>query len=222
MRLAIARVTSVFLAVGVMTTACRPRPERSEARSMEAEAGPEPSAISQESAPSRAKWVRTRPDQLSERGKATLEQAKRAQKALGSTLMGELTSAVEKGDFARGVEVCKEAAPRVQARVSADHRVELGRTSFKVRNPNNRPPAWAEPYVQARAKEDVILTRSDGELAYLSPIIMGELCTKCHGTAAQMPDDVRRMIADKYPEDEATGFQAGDLRGWFWVRSAGR
>ena len=29
--------------------------------------------------------------------------------------------------------------------------------------------------------------------------------------------EVREALATHYPADQATGFQTGDLRGWFWV-----
>lgn len=132
-------------------------------------------------------------------------------------LMGELMTAVEEGDFSRGVAFCKEAAPRVQEQVATDHRVELGRTSFKIRNPANRPRDWAKPFVDGWVAEDVVLAKGSGELAYLSPIMLAEFCTECHGTADRISDDVKKILAEEYPEDEATGFQAGDLRGWFWV-----
>jgi len=28
---------------------------------------------------------------------------------------------------------------------------------------------------------------------------------------------VREQLSTHYPDDAATGYQAGDLRGWFWV-----
>jgi hypothetical protein len=29
--------------------------------------------------------------------------------------------------------------------------------------------------------------------------------------------DVKEKLATFYPQDQATGFSAGELRGWFWI-----
>ena len=41
------------------------------------------------------------------------------------------------------------------------------------------------------------------------------LCLNCHGV--ELAPDVAGRIAELYPEDRATGFEAGELRGVFWV-----
>lgn len=167
-------------------------------------------------------WTRLAQEELSEQKKAQLEEAQKAQQALASTLMGELKAAVGKGEWAKGIEACKNAAPKVKAKVSDEYDVKIGRTSFKVRNPDNAPSDWRVPFVEARVKEQVLLEGPEGQLGYMAPIMAGEVCMNCHGSAAQIPDDVEEMIAKAYPKDEATGFSAGDLRGWFWVEVADR
>jgi hypothetical protein len=32
-----------------------------------------------------------------------------------------------------------------------------------------------------------------------------------------IPDEVKQTLAKEYPDDQATGFEEGDLRGWFWI-----
>ena len=41
------------------------------------------------------------------------------------------------------------------------------------------------------------------------------LCLTCHGAA--LSPDVEAALAESYPEDHATGYSAGDLRGAFVV-----
>ena len=192
----------------------KPAPEATTESEAEARAKAEVSAASVEPP---EPWKRVDAEELPQSAKARLQEAQKAKKALGQKLMGELTAALQGGDFARGVEVCKKAAPQVAKTVSSEYDVEIGRTSFKVRNPDNEPQGWTEPFVEARVTEDVILTGPENTVAYMSPIKMAEVCTNCHGAAEQIPDEVERMLAEKYPQDEATGFAEGDLRGWFWV-----
>lgn len=165
--------------------------------------------------------TRVEESQLSDSEKQMLTQARQAQKELATRLMGTLKSAVAEGNFERGVEVCKTAAPSLTQSVEDDLEVEIGRTSFKLRNPENAPRPWAEPWVEKRTEENVILRTDAGALHTLSPIRLAEPCVQCHGTAEQIPDEVQAMLAEKYPDDEAIGFAPNDLRGYFWVEVSG-
>ena len=78
-------------------------------------------------------------------------------------------------------------------------------------------PAWAQGLVEERFGEPVYLAGPGGELGALLPIRLKSECQMCHGPAESISDEVRAAIAEHYPEDQATGFTAGDLRGWFWV-----
>ena len=40
-------------------------------------------------------------------------------------------------------------------------------------------------------------------------------CLTCHGSS--LAPDVAAQISDLYPQDRAVGFEAGDLRGVFWL-----
>ena len=49
----------------------------------------------------------------------------------------------------------------------------------------------------------------------MKAIPTGKLCTKCHGT--ELKPEVKAKLAEFYPDDKATGFNKGDLRGAFVV-----
>jgi len=51
----------------------------------------------------------------------------------------------------------------------------------------------------------------------LRPIGTADTCTHCHGTPSSLGPEVRDVLAKAYPADRATGFAAGDLRGWMWA-----
>jgi hypothetical protein len=150
--------------------------------------------------------------------KAHYQKAKAAQMALGSTLMKTLKAAVAEQDYGAGIAACQGAAPVVAEEVAKHQGVAIGRTSFKVRNPNNAPPAWAQAFVDQRVDHEVVLRGPDGQIRVLSPIKVAEPCLTCHGSAEQIPSEVKAKLTELYPEDQATGFAAGDLRGWFWVQ----
>ena len=62
-----------------------------------------------------------------------------------------------------------------------------------------------------------MIALADGHLGVLLPIRLKAQCLMCHGPKEQVLPDVQAAIGRAYPNDQATGFQEGDLRGWFWL-----
>jgi hypothetical protein len=100
--------------------------------------------------------------------------------------------------------------------------MELKRTSFRYRNPDNAPDAAEE--VALTYFEDAMLTggdlppsyiqrASDTEFRFYKPLLLGELCLRCHGSPETLDPDVQAALAERYPTDLATGYGAGDFRG---------
>jgi rubrerythrin len=152
------------------------------------------------------------------------ERAERAREALFGALMGELSQAMAEGGAAQAIEVCAERAPEIADEISRKRGVEIGRTSWKLRNPDNAPPAWAELVLGDRPERATFLVDRTGRLGALLPIRVMANCLACHGSREELAPGVAERVAELYPHDEATGFEAGDLRGWFWVETppAGR
>ena len=140
-----------------------------------------------------------------------------ARDALFGQLSNRLMTAMGDGGPAAAIDVCRDAAPQLAAEVSKAHGVTIGRTSHKLRNPKNAAPAWASSYVESKAEENVLLAAKDGRLGALLPISIQQACLGCHGDAAKLAAPVKEALAAHYPDDQATGFSRGDLRGWFWV-----
>ncbi len=140
-----------------------------------------------------------------------------AARAMGGRLLGELEAALDESGPVGAISVCQERAPVIARETGEEHGVRIGRTSFKLRNPNNTPPSWAEPYVQEEVDQKVLLTSSEGALGVLIPIRLKEPCMMCHGPDGFIAEEVHSAIDEHYPNDSATGFEPGELRGWFWV-----
>lgn len=150
------------------------------------------------------------------------ERAKAAMGSLQSGLLARLQEELRSGGPAAAVGVCRDEAPAIAARVAAEHGVELGRTSHRLRNPVNAPREWARATVEAGAGKsaadvDVVQIDLGERIGFLRPIPTAEACLQCHGPADRLAADVRERIATAYPEDRATGFAAGELRGWMWA-----
>lgn len=149
-------------------------------------------------------------------------------KAYGETLKGELMAAMQSGGPVTAIEVCKVRAPAIAEAVSREHDLDVHRVSLKNRNPANAPNAWQREvllqFEQRRAAgedpaslvwQDTVDTPEGGEFRLMKAIPTAGLCLGCHGEAVAEP--VAEKIAALYPDDRATGFREGDIRGAFVV-----
>lgn len=159
---------------------------------------------------------------LSETQQSRLSEMRAARSSLGQRLSQRLTTTIQSEGIVAAVRVCSEEAPQIAAEISEQYDLNVGRTSFQVRNPDNAPPPqWAQPWVEAREPGPATLIHNeDQQLAELAPIHMAGLCTNCHGARAELDEDLLAALDAAYPEDQATGFEEGELRGWFVVSAA--
>jgi hypothetical protein len=152
---------------------------------------------------------------------AEMSQLLAAKDALFQKLSGRLQEVM----FSRGpsdaIEVCRDEAVGIAQKIGEEKRVHIGRTSVRLRNPKNKPPQWAEPLVEKATEVPTFVKLSNGHAAALLPIKLQTQCLTCHGPKEGIAKDVRDKLAKHYPEDRATEFKEGDLRGWFWVELLG-
>jgi hypothetical protein len=148
---------------------------------------------------------------------AAKERALKARDALFDRLLSELTAAMFTGGPSAAIEVCSQKAPQIAASVGKEQGVAIGRTSFRLRNPANQPPEWATQFVEERVAQPQFVELEGGGTGAFLPIRLKAFCLACHGPKEHLGKDVRERLAELYPDDRATGFRSGDLRGWFWV-----
>ncbi|MGA0266237.1 MAG: c-type heme family protein [Lysobacterales bacterium] len=135
-------------------------------------------------------------------------------------LMGALKTGLQQGPE-QAIDACKMAAPRIASERSVDG-VEMGRASHRLRNPVNAAPGWVRPVLdgylahESAAISAVEVSAGEGRQGYVEPIFMQAApCLMCHGET--LAPAVAEKIRALYPNDQATGFVEGDLRGVFWV-----
>ncbi|HEX5135883.1 MAG TPA: DUF3365 domain-containing protein [Planctomycetota bacterium] len=145
---------------------------------------------------------------------------------LMGALFTELQAALAKGPPEQAIDVCADKAPATAKRIGEETGLSVRRTSLRTRNPGNAPDAWERAWLEkasaggAPAVDDAEVVRGDGgyELRYVRVVRLAEMCTTCHGASGKIPPAVKEAIARRYPEDRATGFAPGDLRGVVSVR----
>jgi hypothetical protein len=139
----------------------------------------------------------------------------RAKDQLAASLMSRLVQAMGEGGPIGAIKVCSQEAPEIAERIGRENGVRIGRTSFRIRNPKNSPPAWALSWVEQKVDSAQFQILDSGATAALFPIRIQPTCLTCHGRDIQ--PEVLDQVARLYPDDHATGFALDDLRGWFWV-----
>lgn len=163
-------------------------------------------------------------------GDAEVEAARTKAADAAAKLMGELftelQTALAKGPPEQAIDVCAERAPAIARRVGRETGLGVRRTALRTRNPANDPDDWERAWLERAAKgkapavDDAEVVRRDGryELRYMRTIRLAEMCVTCHGAPEKIQPAVREAIARRYPQDQATGFAPGELRGAVAVR----
>ncbi len=159
---------------------------------------------------------------------AELDQAKQATAAFGGALKSELVSAMQSGGPIEAIDVCNTRAMLIGEEVSLEQGMTLTRVSLKNRNPDNAPNEWQATVLEsfearkvageapgALAWHEVADTETGQEFRFMKAIPTGAICLQCHGATLAPP--VAEKLAGLYPEDKATGYSEGDIRGAFVV-----
>jgi hypothetical protein len=142
--------------------------------------------------------------------------------AMHDALLWELNSGLEQGGPLLAIKSCHIDSARVAQRVGREEGMAAGRTSDRLRNPTNAPNAWAAPLVNAnagrRAKDVEGFAVDLGDrVGVIRPIALRPICASCHGRPDTFSAAIRAELKDRYPADRATGFEDGEIRGWYWV-----
>lgn len=150
---------------------------------------------------------------------------------LTAQLKAELQQAMQAGGPVAAIDVCRTRAPEIAAQLSQESGAHVGRTALRVRNPanapddlertvllqfaddlaaaNRPPPSPPEAVFELRTPQGI-------ERRYLRAIALQPTCVTCHGKA--LAPAVAAAIRRDYPDDTATGFEPGELRGAVTVR----
>ncbi len=162
-------------------------------------------------------WEPVSADELTAHQQAMADYAGNSRGLMGQRLMGTVMAAAEEGGFGSAVEVCQSEAEPIAEAIAERQGIAIGRTSRKLRNPDNLPPEWAREHVAADEDERFYAIGDEGSLATAIPIHIAAPCMNCHGATEHLADGVEEALAQFYPKDRAVGYEKGELRGWFWV-----
>jgi hypothetical protein len=142
------------------------------------------------------------------------------------TLKPELKKAMKAGGPVHALDVCHVKAPQIAQSVSQRSGWDVKRVSLKPRNPNAEPDAFERKVLaEFEAKKahganpkklehaEKVTENGHTVFRYMKAIPTGGICLTCHGE--QLAPPVAKKIHELYPNDKATGYKAGDIRGAF-------
>jgi hypothetical protein len=144
--------------------------------------------------------------------------------ALVGTLGGRLNARLAAGGPSGAIDFCATEARTLTDSVSATLGPgwEVKRTTARTRNPRNAPDALeaeALQLFQGLADDGEELPRGhvqqtpDGGYRYYMPLRIGPMCLECHGPRESLEPEVRGVLDQRYPADQATAYSDGDFRG---------
>lgn len=138
-------------------------------------------------------------------------------------LQQALSSAIAEVGAVGAIGVCEASAPALAAALSEESGVQVGRIAQRHRNPGNGVPAQlaalyadleSQPVADG-APRLVSAVLGDRQVVLRAIPMRDEPCALCHGKT--IAPEVTAAINAAYPQDRATGFAAGELRGAFLV-----
>lgn len=154
--------------------------------------------------------------------------AKTSIKQVAGALQAELKASIKAGGPVAAIGVCNIQAMPITRQAAVDHDMQVSRVSLNNRNPGNAANDW-----QTAVLESFESQKSNGadisklawsktvdvdggqEFRFMKAIPTGPVCLMCHGS--QISPEVTEAIANLYPQDRATGYSEGDIRGAFVV-----
>ena len=139
-------------------------------------------------------------------------------KTLIKTLGKNMKQYMKKGDIEGAVNFCANNGLGLTDKVSKKlgKNVSIKRISLKYRNPMNKPTKTEARilFMLENSKAPLLTKVSDTEYKFYKPLRIGKpVCLKCHGKGDDIPEIARKTIGNFYPNDNATGYEFGDLRG---------
>jgi hypothetical protein len=141
------------------------------------------------------------------------------------TLSRTLQKAVATGGFEEAINACKQMAPGLTGTYN-NTTTTIERTAIRVRNEANAPNSLEKSQLEffhnlVTANEPVkpkLVVDEKGTVHYFKPILIQPLCLNCHGSEDQdISAALLARLKQEYPNDEATGYAMGDLRGLWHI-----
>ncbi|MFN3229804.1 MAG: DUF3365 domain-containing protein [Asticcacaulis sp.] len=141
-----------------------------------------------------------------------------------SELLTALKTAMASGGPVAAITVCTEQSPAIAARLSEENNAHIQRVALRWRSPAAQPTASERQVLKSWLKapldpqgnpRSIVFQSGRDEVTFMRAIPLKPECQTCHGVNIQ--PEIKATLAESYPDDRATGFRPGELRGAFRI-----
>lgn len=153
-----------------------------------------------------------------------ISDVKEITKSFADSLKAELVAAMQAGGPTNALGVCNIEAMPITAQLSTEKNAQISRVSLKNRNPQNVPNqsqrlvleefnarAANGESIEKMAAVDIRDNHGKKQVTFMKAVPTGGACLACHGQ--QLSPDIKAKLSELYPEDKATGYTLGQVRG---------
>ena len=153
---------------------------------------------------------------------AVIQEGRAIVQSTFGTLSSNLSGALNEGGVSHALEFCNIEAMPLTDSLSTHYGIEIRRASHRPRNPQNQADSLELASIKAYINQleengelkPFVYSRRGQILFHATIRIAGDLCLNCHGDpGTDIAQTDLEVIRNLYPEDEATGFELGELRG---------
>lgn len=136
-------------------------------------------------------------------------------------LKPQLKQALQSGGPVNAIEVCSHQAPKIADALSAESGWNVKRVSLKTRNASRaQADTWEKAVLeqfnqrQAAGEKAPDINHSEASntrYRYMQAQGVQGVCLTCHGESPA--PEVTKALSEYYPDDVATGYALGQIRG---------
>ena len=143
-------------------------------------------------------------------------------------LLQNVSGAIAEGGVAHAVGYCNLRAMPLLDSLANKNSITIQRVTDKARNPANRISGKPENALFQKVQDSLrnggvqphyLLEDEKGRTIYYKPILLAmPACLQCHGMPGKdIEASTLATIREKYPDDAATGYLPGQLRGMWKI-----
>jgi hypothetical protein len=143
------------------------------------------------------------------------------------TLGKNLQQALMSGGVENAIRFCKINAMPLVDSLSRQFDASIKRVTKKARNPDDLPndlestilDAYEQQLNDSLKLQANVQKIDEANYLFTQPIFIDNaLCLTCHGSLENgLTEETKNFIKEKYPDDKATGYAIGDLRGMWSI-----
>lgn len=160
-----------------------------------------------------------------------MEEARFVAKSLPPKMITYIQRTIQDHGVVQALSNYSHLSPKVLVDASDETGWKIRQISMKNRNPKGKPDAWEtevlKEFEQRLAAGEPATSIEKGAIVneggkpfyrYMQPMMTIRICMECHGPESQIKPEVKALMKEMYPDDAATGYTEGMLRGALTMR----